>query len=91
MELRFALTESQITSARARLATLGIPLTGDKGTLTAKGITAEYEYLPSPGHLIVRVTKKPTLFTEALVRIKMEEWLGVRAESTTQKEQPHGR
>ena len=80
MELRFALTESQITSARSRLSSLGIPLTGNTGTLTAKGITAEYEYHPGPGYLIVRVTKKPTLITEALVRVKLEEWLGVRAE-----------
>ena len=80
MELRFSLTPDQITSARSRLFTLGIPLTGDKGTLTAKGITAEYEYHPGPGHLIVRVTKKPTLITEALVRVKLEEWLGKRAE-----------
>ncbi len=82
MELRFSLTPDQITSARARLATLGIPLTGDKGTLTAKGITAEYEYHPSSCRLIVRVTKKPILISEALVRSKMEEWLGVRAEVT---------
>lgn len=80
MELRFALTEEQIASARARLSSLGIPLTGDKGTLTAKGITAEYEYQPGPGHLVVRVTKKPTLITEALVRSKLEEYLGKRAE-----------
>ena len=80
MELRFSLTPDQITSARARLLTLGIPLTGDRGTLTTKGITAEYEYHPGLGTLTVRVTKKPTLITEALVRSKMEEWLGVRAE-----------
>ena len=80
MELKFSLTPDQILSARARLLTLGIPLTGDRGTLTAKGITAEYEYHPGPGHLIVRVMKKPTLITEALVRVKLEEWLGVRAE-----------
>ena len=80
MELRFALTESQITSARARLLSLGIPLTGNSGTLTAKGITAEYEYHPSSCHLVVRVTKKPTLITEGLVKVKLEEWLGVRAE-----------
>ena len=80
MELRFALTPDQITSARSRLHSLGIPLTGDKGTLQTKGITAEYEYYPGPGHLIVRVTKKPTLITEGLVRTKLEEWLGVRAE-----------
>jgi hypothetical protein len=80
MELKFALTESQIQSARARLLTLGIPLTEDRGTLTAKGITAEYEYHSGPGTLIVRVTKKPTLITEALVRVKLEEWLGKRAE-----------
>ena len=80
MELKFSLTPDQIQSTRARLLTLGIPLTGDKGTLTAKGITAEYEYRTDSGHLIVRVTKKPTLITEALVRVKLEEWLGKRAE-----------
>ena len=80
MELKFALTESQIQATRTRLLSLGIPLTSNSGTLTAKGITAEYEYHPGPGHLIVRVTKKPTLITEGLVRTKLEEWLGVRAE-----------
>lgn len=80
MELKFSLTPDQIQSARSRLLTLGIPLTGDRGTLTAKGITAEYEYHPGPGHLIVRVTKKPTLITEALVRVKLEEWLGKSVE-----------
>lgn len=79
MELRFALSQDQITSARSRLSTLGIPLTGDRGTLQAKGITAEYEYRPDSGHLIVRVIKKPTLITEGLVRAKMEEWLGVKS------------
>jgi hypothetical protein len=80
MELKFVLTESQITTTRYRLESLGIPLTGDKGTLTAKGITAEYEYHPDSGHLIVRVTKKPFLVTEGLVKSKLEEWLGRRAE-----------
>ena len=80
MELRFSLTESQIQATRTRLLSLGIPLTGNSGTLTAKGITAEYEYRPASCHLIVRVTKKPTLITEGLVRAKVEEWLGVRAE-----------
>lgn len=80
MELRFALTESQINSARARLSSLGVPMSEDRGTLTAKGITAEYEYRPESHHLIVRVTKKSALVTEGLVRAKVEEWLGVRAE-----------
>ena len=80
MELKFALTESQIASARSRLLSLGVPMSGDRGTLTAKGITAEYEYRADSGHLIVRVTKKPTLITEGLVRVKLEEWLGRRAE-----------
>lgn len=80
MELRFSLTADQIASARARLSALGIPLTGNSGTLQAKGITAEYKYHPDSGHLVVRVTKKPTLITEGLVKVKLEEWLGVRAE-----------
>lgn len=77
MELRFPLTPDQITSARSRLLSIGIPLTGNSGTLTAKGITAEYEY--GGGYLVVRVMKKPTLITNSLVRAKMEEWLGVKA------------
>lgn len=77
MELRFPLTEDQISLTRSRLLSLGIPLTGNSGTLTVKGITAEYEY--GGGYLVVRVMKKPTLITNALVRSKMEEWLGVKA------------
>lgn len=77
MELKFPVTPDQIATTRSRLLSLGIPLTGNSGTLTAKGITAEYEY--GGGYLVVRVMKKPTLITNALVRMKLEEWLGVKA------------
>jgi hypothetical protein len=77
MELKFALSEDQISLTRSRLLSLGIPLTGNSGTLTAKGITAEYEY--GGGYLVVRVMKKPTLITNSLVKAKMEEWLGVKS------------
>lgn len=80
MELRFALTQGQIQSARDRLSSLGVPMTGDKGTLTTKGIVAEYEYDPASSYLTVRVTKKPALVTEGLVRKTMEEWLGRKTE-----------
>lgn len=80
MELKFSLTEPQITLVRAHLSSIGIPLTGNTGTFTARGITAEYEYDPESEYLTVRVVKKPMFVTEGLVRAKMEEWLGVRAE-----------
>lgn len=80
MELRFALTHDQIHSVRTRLHSAGVPLTQDKGTIQAKGITAEYEYNPATCYLTLRITKRPVLLPEGLVRAKVEEFLGRRAE-----------
>lgn len=80
MELKFSLTESQIQSVRAHLNSAGVPLTGNSGTIQAKGITAEYEYDSQSEYLTFKITKRPTLLPEGLVRAKVEEWLGKRAE-----------
>ena len=66
---------------RFLLASHGFSFPGDTGHGSFRGIEFDYEY--NGTHLILTITKKPTLIPLSLVKSKLAQWTGVTPVETT--------
>lgn len=60
---------------RTLLASHGFHFPGDSGTGSFRGIEFDYSY--NGTHLILTITKKPTLIPMSLVKSRLADWTGV--------------
>ena len=72
--IRIALTPEQFASKAAQLKVEeGLELSGNTGTLSKSGVTAQYSY--DGQYLSVTITHKPFLVSERYCESKLTEWL----------------
>jgi hypothetical protein len=67
------LTEAQFDEASRRLRAAGIDISGQAGTLSRDGITANYRY--ANGVLSIEVVNKPFLLPLSLIESQMRSYI----------------
>lgn len=66
---------------RTLLASHGFHFPGNTGSGSFKGI--EFDYTYNGTHLILTITKKPSLMPLTLIKAKLAQWSGVIPEETS--------
>ena len=70
-----------LNEKRALLASHGFHFPGDSGSGSFRGI--EFDYLYNGTHLVLTITKKPSLIPMGLIKSKLSQWVGVTPQETT--------
>lgn len=73
--LHIPIPREVLDQKRALLAANGFHFPGDTGSGGFKGI--EFDYTYNGTHLILTITKKPSLIPMSLVKSKLAQWTGV--------------
>lgn len=73
--LQIPIPQTLLNEKRALLAIHGFHFPGNSGSGAFKGI--EFLYAYDGTHLILTITKKPTLIPLSMVKSKIQEWVGV--------------
>ena len=79
--LHIPIPRATLDEKRALLASHGFHFPGDTGAGAFKGI--EFDYMYNGTHLVLTITKKPSLIPMGLVKSKLAQWTGVTPVETT--------
>ena len=73
--LHIPIPRTLLDEKRALLAHHGFHFPGDHGSGSFKGI--EFDYLYNGTHLVLTITKKPSLMPMGLIKSTLGKWVGV--------------